>query len=223
MTVESRQKKENGTRKVLIFATRLEAEPFIKSMGAVQFATAPVPLFHKGDMILAISGIGKANAAITTTYCCTTFSVAYVLNLGCAGGASERCEKGDIFLISKVIEPDRPNLRSGRPYVHIPSALPGFAEATLATQDKPVITLEERKSLSVLAELADMEAAAVVQAARRFNVSVLVFKFISDTVSDEASTDIIPYVQEYGTEFCRFILEAVIPRLGEVRPPGQTS
>ena len=212
-------KSESGC--IFVLATDMEAEPFIRKLRMKRLTTDPVSLFSGSGALLAVSGVGKSNAALTTAFCCVNFSPPTVLNLGCAGSVNPQFKRGSIFLVSKVIEPDRPHFRSGRPYLHLPALLPGFSEATLATQDRPVITREERQLLSSATDLVDMEAAAVAQTARRFHRQSLIFKFVSDTGEEEDPTDILPYVKEGGRAFCDFIIESVLPRVREVGASGK--
>jgi nucleoside phosphorylase len=204
---------------LFVFATDVEAEPFIRSLRMKRLAKDPISLFGGSGALLAVSGVGKSNAALTTAFCCVNFSPPTVLNLGCAGSVNRRFQRGNIFLVSRVIEPDRPHLRSCTPHEHVPALLPGFPEATLATQDRPVITREERQILASVTDLVDMEAAAVIQTARRFHSRSLVFKFVSDTGEEKNPTDIVPYVKEGGKIFCDFIIESVIPRVREIGAP----
>lgn len=197
----------------IIMATGLEAKPVLGLLQPTQIEKKPCVLYRRDRLILAISGIGKASAAIATTYCCSLFRPSWVLNLGAAGATDAQCDRGGIFHVTKVLEPDRPYLGSNRPYEHTPEVLPGFREATLATQDRPVIDLEDRRNVSVRASLVDMEGAAVVQAAHRFGISCALFKFVSDTPDDIDTDTITGHMRDHGTVFARFIVEKVLPRL----------
>ena len=198
---------------VIITATHLEAAPLLDILQLSQIEKEPCPLYRRGGIVLAIAGIGKANAAIAATYCCATFRPGWVLNVGAAGATDSRCPLGGFFHVTRTFEPDRPGLRSGEPYVQTPEVLQGFAEATLATHDRPIITREDRKRVSVYASLVDMEGAAIVQAAHRFGVYCALFKFVSDTTDAIDVSEAIAYIGERGKAFSRFLSEQVIPRL----------
>jgi adenosylhomocysteine nucleosidase len=197
----------------IVMATHVEAKPFLDIFSLTQTAKTPCSLYAHGSLILAVSGIGKANAAIATTYCCSMFQPTWILNLGAAGATDARCPLGGIFHITRVFEPDRPHFRSGTPYLHVPDVLHGFNEATLATQDRPVIDREDRAKVSAYASLVDMEGAAVAQAARRFGIPCALFKFVSDTPDDVDTSLVIDYMRDYGKTFSRFIAEQVVPLL----------
>jgi adenosylhomocysteine nucleosidase len=197
----------------IIMATGLEAKPVLDLLHPTQIEKRPCILYRRDKLILAVSGIGKASAAIATTYCCSLFRPSWVLNLGAAGATDTQCGRGGIFHVTTVLEPDRPYLGSNKPHVHVPEVLPGFREAVLATQDRPVIDLEDRKNVSVHASLVDMEGAAVVQAAHRFGIPCAVFKFVSDTPDDIDTDTITGHMKDHGAVFARFIVEKALPRL----------
>jgi adenosylhomocysteine nucleosidase len=199
----------------IIMATRLEAGPFIKTFNMKEVEAQPFLVYNSCDeMILAISGMGKANAAMATAYICSRFDPEWILNLGAAGATQESRELGDIYHIEKVIEPDRPHLGSNRPYVQIPVVLPGFQKAVLATQDKAVEELETFRQIAAFADLVDMEGASIVQAGRKFGKRCLLFKFVSDTPVHAGKQEIIiDYIRHYSDTFCEFISDSVIPFL----------
>ena len=73
----------------IILATMLEAEPFIKAFKLEETAGRPFPTYGGNDIILVISGIGKANGAMGTAYTCMKYSPGFILNLGAAGDNRE--------------------------------------------------------------------------------------------------------------------------------------
>ncbi len=198
----------------IIMATGLEAGPFIKAFRMPEIEDRPFMVYGCGEMILAISGIGKANASMATAYICTKFDPEWIVNLGAAGATRESWGLGSIYHIEKVVEPDRPHPGSGTPYVQTPDVMPGFQKAVLATQDKAVDDIETFRRIAHLADLVDMEGASVVQTSRRFGKRCLLFKFISDTPVHAGKGElIIEHIKNYGASFCEFISSSVIPIL----------
>jgi adenosylhomocysteine nucleosidase len=198
----------------IIMATDLEAGPFITAFKMQEIEDRPFMVYGCDEIILIISGIGKANASMATAYICSKFDPEWVLNLGAAGATQASRELGDIYHIEKVIEPDRPHPGSGTPYVQTPDVLPGFQKAILATQDKAVDDIETFQRIAPLADLVDMEGASVVQASRRFEKRCLLFKFVSDTPVHAGKEElIIEHIKLYSEPFCRFISNEVIPVL----------
>jgi nucleoside phosphorylase len=195
-------------------ATGLEAEPFIKAFKMREIEERPFSIYECNEMILAISGIGKANAAMATAYICSMFDPEWILNLGAAGATQESMELGGVYHVEKVIEPDRPHIGTNTPYVQIPVVLPGFQKAVLATQDKAVEEIDAFRQVAAYADLVDMEGASIVQASRKFGKKCLLFKFVSDTPVHSGQTDvIIEHIKYYSDHFCGFISNQIIPLL----------
>jgi adenosylhomocysteine nucleosidase len=201
----------------IIMATRLEAGPLIELFDLKEIESRPFPIYGGKGLVLAVSGIGKANAAMVTAYICVKFYPEWVLNLGAAGATQESTKLGSVFHIERTIEPDRLHFESKRPYVQIPEMLPGFQDAVLATLDKPVTDLKAFEELGPVADLVDMEGASVLQTCRRLEKRCLLFKFVSDTpVYAGRGEMIIDNINHYGRTFCDFIFNAVIPVLRDV-------
>lgn len=197
---------------VIVMATMIEAEPFIEALGVQKIEDKPFQLYQRDDMILIISGIGKANAAMATALCCQRFEPDWICNVGAAGATGASCPLGAIYHVRQVTEYDRPLFQSNSPRIYTADMLRGFQTATLATQDKPVITDTDRQKMSSCADLVDMEAAAVAQACKRFHTRCLLFKFVSDT-PEHPEDDIAKQIKNYGAEFCQFFVNSVLPLL----------
>lgn len=201
---------KNSALICLITATLMEAKPFIKTFDMHEVENKPFRIFKGKDILLGICGIGKANAAMGTAYCCMKYQPEYILNSGAAGAVDESSAVGSIYQIEKAIEPDRPHLRTNRPWIQIPDTLPGFDNAVLATQDKPINDIKTFNELADVADLVDMEGASVLQAAKRFNTKCLLFKFVSDTPQHAGKGMIVENIKENIASFCDFITTSVI-------------
>ena len=197
----------------IVMATRLEAQPFLKGLKADEPKEHPVPTYRSDRTVLVISGIGKVNAAIATTYCHLAFRPDLILNLGAAGSTGPSHGRGDMLHITKVVEYDRPHLGSNASRVHIPEVLSGFPTATLATQDHAVVDERSRKKVAAVADLVDMEGASVVHAARTFGIPCYLFKFVSDTPDHTGESDIIDYIRSCRTPFFEYITNSALPLL----------
>jgi adenosylhomocysteine nucleosidase len=197
----------------IIMATMLEAKPFVLGMSLRQTQKIPFRLFQNDGILLIISGIGKANAAMATAYGCLKFKPACICNLGAAGAVYSGNHLGEILHIQKIVETDRPDLKTGTPCVHQPDLLAGFNTATLATSDRAVLDPKERKTISTTADLIDMEGASVVQACRTFNETCYLFKFVSDTPDHTRDQDIVDHIRQYRKTFYDFFAESIRPKL----------
>ncbi len=197
----------------LVMATMVEAKPFVRGMDLKELEKKPFPVFKNDNSILVVSGIGKANAAMATAYCCQEFKPSCICNLGAAGASGLSQPLGEIYHIDKIIEYDRPKLTSDELTVQQPDILDRFPTATLSTSDRAIIDPKERKEISVFSDLMDMEGASVVQACRIFETKCYVFKFVSDTPEHTEDGDIIKNIRSYRTPFCDFFLRSVLPHI----------
>jgi len=204
---------EKDTVTAIVMATMLEAKPFVLGMSLKQSQKTPFSLFQNDNILLIISGIGKANAAMATVYSCYKFNPACICNLGAAGATDFSHPLGEIFHINKIIEYDRPELTTGRPCIHEPDILNGFQTAKLSTSDVGVLDPDERKEISTNADLIDMEGASVAQACRKFNTKCFIFKFVSDTPDHAKNEDIVGNIRLHRKRFYEFFIRFVMPVL----------
>jgi adenosylhomocysteine nucleosidase len=203
---------ESNVTICMIIATKMEAEPFIEGLNLKELEVRPFQVYMGGDVLMAISGIGKVNAAMATTYACLKYDPEWVLNLGASGATKDSEEPGRIYNIEKTVEPDRIHLRTNSPFVQYPDSLQGFDKATLATQDKGIIDVKAFREVAFLADLVDMEGASVVQASQRLEKKCLLFKFVTDTPAHAGQGKIImEHIKNLRLPFGEFILNSVIP------------
>ena len=198
---------------LITMATMLEAKPFVVGLGLKPYDKKPFPVFTTENLVLVISGIGKAHAAAATAYGLLTFSPSAVLNTGAAGALDRSHPTGSIYQINNIIEHDRPNILTGKPVRHKPDKMKGFDDAVLASGDRPVIDREDRSRLAALADLVDMEAAAVVQTCRTMSVPCHIFKFVSDDPGHTVGTHIIHNIRKFRVDLFDFCSVGVLPRL----------
>ncbi len=196
----------------IIIATTMEAKPFIEGLGLSLIEKKPAPIYGAGPVVLAVSGIGKTCAAIAATDLIDRYHLRKILNLGAAGSTGGKYRVGDILHVDAVYELDRPINDSGSPAEHRADTLEGFAVASLATQDRPVLTDEDRAAAGKYADLVDMEGAAVVQACRALDASVHLYKIVTDTPGCSVRSIIknIMHTRDSLFEFCR---DRVMPLL----------
>ena len=193
-------------------ATMLEAKPFVQQMSLKQIPDSPFLVFQNREVLLLVSGIGKTNAAMATAYLCTAFNPVEIFNLGAAGAARFGYGLGEIFHIHEVVEPDRPDLKTGKPCFHQPDLMEGFKTAKLATSDRAILDPINRQAIARNADLLDMEGASVVQTCRKFESRCFLFKFVSDTPDHTRDQDIVDHIRCYRKRFCEFFVDAVIPK-----------
>ncbi|RZB37910.1 MAG: adenosylhomocysteine nucleosidase [Desulfobacteraceae bacterium Eth-SRB2] len=202
---------EKNTVTGIVMATMLEAKPFVLGMSLKQSRKKPFALFENDNVFLIISGIGKANAAMATGYLCYKCHPARVYNLGAAGATDFSHALGENFHIIEIIEYDRHKLTTKRPYIHHPDILNGFQTARLSTSDMAVLAPDDRKKISMNADLIDMEGASVAQACRKFDTKCFMFKFVSDTPDHAKDEDIVENIRRHRSFFYEFFIRSVQP------------
>ena len=196
----------------IIIATKIEAEPFIQGFGLETIEKKPVPVMGNNAIVLAISDIGKTNAAIATSHLIQKFQPTRICNLGAAGAVDRNFKIGDILHIDKIYELDRPRLPSDDPVVHKPDTLKGFRTVSLATQDRPVLKDLDRMAAGKLADLVDMEGAAVVQVCQAFGISVNIFKIVTDTAGCTPREILVNMLKTRDSLF-EFFRDRVLPKI----------
>ena len=204
---------EKDTVAVIVMAAMLEAKPFVLGLSLNQRRKKPFAVFQSDHIFLIISGVGKANAAMATGYSCDKYHPACICNLGAAGATDVSHPLGEIFHINKIVEHDRHELTTRKPCIHNPDILNGFQTATLSTSDMAVLAPDERKKISMNADLIDMEGASVVQACRKFNTKCFIFKFVSDTPDHARNEDIVENIRLHRSFFFEFFIRSVMPVL----------
>lgn len=197
----------------IVIATMLEAKPFVTEMPLEKIEKKPFNAYHQNNIFLIISGIGKANAAMATFYGCHTYSPDIIVNVGAAGAAGDAFPLGEFYHICEITEYDRPDFRKGAPFFYKPLQMKGFKTARVATQDQPVLHPEKRKEISRIADLVEMEAASVMQAANKFSTPCVFFKYVTDTAEHTEDKDIVKYIKAYRDPFYLFFTGSVLPRI----------
>jgi nucleoside phosphorylase len=194
-------------------ATLSEAKPFIVELSLIEDTSHPFKVFSGKGVLLLICGIGKANSAMATAYCCREFSPGVVINLGAAGSTVNSHSLGEICHISEVYEFDRPVFATGQPHHTRTDTLPGMKTAILATQDRAIISAEDRREVSSLATLVDMEGAAIAQTCARMGVRCLLFKFISDTPDHPEGEHIYANIKKYRMGLFHYFHRHIFPAI----------
>lgn len=198
----------------LVFATLLEAHPFIRGLNLRTLENSPFAVYGNDGLSLIVSGMGKAGAAMACTYLIQRYPISRICNLGAAGATLSEYSLGECFPISKVIELDRFHLKTGMCYEYQPQTLDNLPGAVLATQDRAVITVDQRERAARHAQLVDMEGASIIQACNLFHMRCFLFKFVSDTPDHVRAGSIEENIKHYRDALYGFFRDVVVPRLG---------
>jgi len=193
--------------KGILMATGLEAKPFIESKFFDPVEDKPFPVYRYDTHYLIVSGIGKINASIASTYLISKFKIGTMYNIGAAGTAVDSFRLGDILHINSVTDYSQwLNTRLESKSLK-PDTLQNYKSESLATCDMAVISSEERTLVSMAASLIDMEGFAIAQTCKIFNIKNYLFKIITDTPANTAENEIISNIKNTRDLLYQFFMD----------------
>lgn len=194
---------------------------------------------YKGqEVVLLKSGIGKVNAAMSTTLLLQKYQPDVVINTGSAGGFDQNLEVGAIVISDEVRHHDVDVTAFGYEMGQVPqmpaafrsdAALMELAERAveevgehpyavglIATGDSFMndpARVEQVRGHFPDMKAAEMEAAAVAQVCHQFEVPFVVIRALSDIAGKESNIsfdEFLPVAAKHSTE----IVLNVVERLG---------
>lgn len=216
---------------------QVEVDMLIASMTDYTVRTIASTKYYKGvlsgkSVVVACCGIGKVNAAMTTSFLLANFDVKYVINLGVAGGLHPDLRVGDIVVSNKCVQydyqadllnsPTKHNLdRLGLTYLDSDETLTTtLAQAvrdvhgsvmigTVATGDKFIadkaIANSIREEFSAAA--IEMEAGAMAHVCMLYGIGFVSLRTISDSANDDAEYDFAQNMKITAQTSCKILLK----------------
>lgn len=188
----------------IVIAAREEAEPFIRAFELAPDKQAEFKIFAGNNIALSVSGIGKVNAAAACAYLILRYQPERIFNFGTAGALNSKLKLWDIRQISAAFEWDKAGGRHIK-FACFENIANGVGNASLATGDMPVVAAAEREKLSILADLADMEGAAIAKICSKFGCPCHGIKIVSDT-SDTQTNDIMGNIRHAAQMLSEFVV-----------------
>lgn len=175
------------------------------------------------DVVIVEAGIGKVNAAITTSKLIEHFNVDTVINIGVAGG-QKQVEHKDVVISTEVLYHDVDVTAFGSKYVYgqMPGHNPTFTAdkdlidktinvltknsipfhvGKIASGDQFVTSKDTIKEVNAIYDdilAIEMEAASIAHTASVYNVPFIIYRSISDILDDE----------NQGEDFNKFVEDA---------------
>lgn len=199
--------------------------------GAVHFYLGEI----KGvRVVLALSGIGKVNAALTTAIIIERYAPDYVINTGSAGGLKAGMQIGDVVVGQEVAHHDVDVTAFGYESGQVPQLPPRFKAsqllveaATCAAQvytgahihtglivsgDQFIGTAEQNSAIKdkfadVLA--VEMEAAAIAQTCYQLHIPFVIIRAISDNGDANAAISFDEFLQQAGQNSARMVIDLI--------------
>ena len=178
--------------------------------------------FCSKDIVLVESGIGKVNAAISTTLLISQFKVEKIIFTGVAGAVNPKIKVTDIVIGTDLVESDMdvtaggnyklgeiPRMKSSNfkadPYLFNLAesvAIKLFGsdkvhKGRIISRDEFVASSEKVNKLREIfsAECVEMEGAAVAHVCEVMNIPFIVIRSISDKADDEAGMSFDEFVK----------------------------
>ncbi|MCB5161804.1 5'-methylthioadenosine/S-adenosylhomocysteine nucleosidase [Marinomonas algarum] len=176
--------------------------------------------FEGKEVVLLKSGIGKVNAAVSTTLLLSQFKPDYVINIGSAGGYDADLQVGDVVISDAVLHHDVdvtafgyvmgqvPNMPAT--YTAAPTLVQKAQQAVQATTSVKAkigligtgdsfmsdpVRVEAVRTIFPDLVAVEMEAAAVAQVCFKFDTPFVVVRALSDVAGKESPQSFEEYLK----------------------------
>lgn len=191
--------------------------------------------YKNHEIVLLKSGIGKVNAAMTTSILLSEYKPDYVINTGSAGGYDPNLEVGAIVISHEVRYHDVDVTAFGYEIGQVPQLPASFKadEQLMKLAEDAVHEIGEHQAATGLIATGDifmhdpakveqvrmhfpqmkaceMEAAAVAQVCHQFEVPFVVIRALSDIAGKESSIsfdEFLPIAAKHSTQIVLNVIE----------------
>lgn len=172
------------------------------------------------EIALVVTGVGKVHSAAATAYAISILNPTEIMNIGLCGSLKpDKYMQGDVMNVTHVFQYD----------AYIPIRSPEFdvlmdkidlhapikktinhdeceyPHVTLSSGDRFIDDEESRIELSQIAEIVDMEGYAIARVCEMFNKKLRIFKIISDSASEEATSEFTDFIEIYGEKVLQLL------------------
>ncbi|WP_188206237.1 5'-methylthioadenosine/S-adenosylhomocysteine nucleosidase [Alkalibacillus aidingensis] len=184
------------------------------------------------DVVLLQSGIGKVNAALSTTILHEQFQPDYVINTGSSGGTDPELDVGDIVIGEQTVHHDADATGFGYKYGQIPQmpetyhsneelikraeevkgvlpddvkvikGLIGTGDSFMSDLDR----VEQVKQLLPGVKALEMEAVSIAQVCYQYGTPCLIIRSLSDIAGKESNISFEQYLERAAKNSANFIL-----------------
>lgn len=186
------------------------------------------------DAIVLKSGIGKVNAAMSTTILLEKFKPDVVINTGSAGGYHEELNVGDIVISTEVRHHDVDVTIFGYEYGQVPQMPAAFVSdeklfAVAEEAAKEITDIQVGKGLIVTGDsfmndparvdfvrgkftdlyAVEMEAAAIAQVAYQFGTPFVIIRSLSDIAGKESNISFDQFLETAAKHSAELVLKMV--------------
>ena len=185
------------------------------------------------EVVLVRCGIGKVNAALTTTLLLAKHDIDLIVNTGSAGGIGAGLHVGDVVIASEMAYHDVDATVFGYSIGQVPQmparyiANQGTIEKTITAAKKTGLTpvkglivtsdsfiASQAQTDVILSNFPDalaseMEGAAIAQVCYQFDVPFVIIRAMSDVADEEAGVSFDEFIIEAGKKSAELVLELV--------------
>lgn len=186
------------------------------------------------DVVLLKSGIGKVNAALSTSILFQRFNPDFIINTGSAGGFHQDLEVGDIVISTEVVHHDVDVTAFDYAFGQVPGmparykAHPVLIDDAIAAtkalndikvmkglistsdsfmQDKEKVAFAREKFPEMIA--AEMEAAAIAQVCHQFDKPFVIIRALSDIAGKESSVSFDAFLKTAAENAANLIINVI--------------
>ncbi|WP_085523281.1 5'-methylthioadenosine/S-adenosylhomocysteine nucleosidase [Tuberibacillus sp. Marseille-P3662] len=224
----------------IIGAMDEEIEQLKATLGGYEHIHIAGSDFYKGtigqhNVVVLKSGIGKVNAAMSTTILFTQFEPDIVINTGSAGGFNPELEVGDVVISTEVRYHDVDATAFGYDYGQVPQM-----PATFQAENRLIAVAERAAQLSTDAhnivkgliatgdsfmsdadrvafikqqfpdlQAAEMEAGAVAQVCYQFRAPFVIIRSLSDIAGKDANVSFDEFLQTAANHSAQLIITMI--------------
>ncbi len=221
----------------IIGALSYEVDLLIERMTGVERSSVAGVTFHSGALngksaVVAVSGVGKVNAALCAQIMISQFDVTHVINSGVAGALKDHLEPGDVVVSTDLAQHDV-DVSEGGGYAlgQIPGMQTSFFKADQRLADLALKLLKDdvenhkiysdrivsgdifvadaAKKADILNEFdaaaTEMEGAAIAHVCQLNGVPFVVIRAISDRADGSADADFDIFAKEAAKNSARLV------------------
>lgn len=203
------------------------------SVAHVKFYTG---ILKDREVVITQSGIGKVNAAISTTLLINKFKPDVIINTGSAGALDESLNVGDVLISDDAKYHDADATAFGYEYGQIPQMPVAFQLSKpliekvsqvvqqqqltakvglIVSGDSFIGSVEQRQKIKKAfpnAMAVEMEATAIAQTCYQFNVPFVVVRAVSDLANGEAEMSFEAFLEKAAVSSSQTV-EALVSQL----------
>jgi adenosylhomocysteine nucleosidase len=186
------------------------------------------------EIVLLRSGIGKVNAAMSTTILLDKYNPDFVINTGSAGGSDENLNVGDIVISTEVRHHDVDVTAFDYEYGQVPQLPPAFLadeelikiaeKGAKELQDVQVVqgliasgdtfvnelhVVENIRGKFKVVKAVEMEAAAIAQVCYQFGVPFVIIRSLSDIAGKESNISFDQYLEKAALHSANLVMKMV--------------